>query len=263
MKSRDSGPDIGDRGALLEARGLAKWFGGLAALNQVDVEVYPGELVGIVGPNGSGKTTLFNCLTGMESVSAGRVFFEGIDVTHRKPHQLAHMGLSRTFQSIRVYRKLSVLENMLLSRQWGGERLADWLRSSDRGTAERARDILEFLTLDRQWGEPAGSLSWGQQRLLEIGMVLMSDPELLLLDEATSGVSPGLVEVITERILTLNRLEGKTILLIEHNIDVVEDLCDRVVVLDYGEKLAEGTVDSVFSNPAVIEAYFGRHDAEF
>jgi branched-chain amino acid transport system ATP-binding protein len=156
-----------------------------------------------------------------------------------------------------------VLENMLLSRHWGGEHLVDWLQPSQPGTTERARDLLGFLTLSGQWAEPAGSLSWGQQRLLEIGMMLMPDPELMLLDEATSGVNPGLVEVIKERILTLNGTEGKTILLIEHNIDVVADLCDRVVVLDYGERLAEGTVDAVFQNPAVIEAYLGRHDPDF
>jgi ABC-type branched-subunit amino acid transport system ATPase component len=252
----------GRESALLEGRGLRKWYGGLAALRQVDISVYPGEMVGIVGPNGSGKTTLFDCLTRMEALSAGQVLFKGRDITRAKPHLVAHMGLSRTFQSIRVYRKLTVLENMLLSRHWGGEHLTAWLRSSDRKTTERARDLLGFLTLSGHWTHPAGSLSWGQQRLLEIGMVLMPDPELMLLDEATSGVNPALVEVIKERILTLNRTEGKTILLIEHNIDVVADLCSRVVVLDYGEKLAEGTVNAVFQNPAVIEAYLGRNDPD-
>jgi branched-chain amino acid transport system ATP-binding protein len=262
MMRPDYGPSIAkDRPpALLEGRGLQKWYGGLAALKKVDISVSVGELVGIVGPNGSGKTTLFDCLTRMEPVSAGRVFFKGKDVTRSRPHQLARMGLSRTFQGIRVYRRLTVLENMLLSRQWSGERCTDWFRSTDQETTERAHELLEFLTLRGHWAEPAGSLSWGQQRLLEIGMVLMPDPELMLLDEATSGVSPSLVEVIKERILTLNRREVKTILLIEHNIDVVADLCDRVVVLDYGEKLAEGTADAVFRNPAVIEAYLGRHD---
>lgn len=244
---------------LLEGRGLEKWYGGLGALKQVDIAVFPGEIVGIVGPNGSGKTTLFDCLTRMEALSAGRVFLKGKDITRAKAHQVARMGLSRTFQGIRVYRGLTVLENMLLSRDWSGERWPRWLRPSAAGTAERAHDLLEFLTLDGKQGAPAGSLSWGQQRLLEIGMVLMPDPEIMLLDEATSGVNPALVEVVKDRVLTLKRRAGMTILLIEHNIEVVADLCDRIVVLDYGEALAEGQVDVVFRNPAVIEAYLGKH----
>lgn len=247
---------------VLEGRGVQKRYGGLAALKQVDIAVFPGEIVGILGPNGSGKTTLFDCLTRMEAVDAGRVFFKGRDITRAKPYQVARLGLSRTFQNIRVYRNLTVLANMLLSRDWSGERLPHWLRPSAPSTTERAGDLLEFLTLDGQRTAPAGSLSWGQQRLLEIGMALMPDPDVLLLDEATSGVNPALVEVIKQRIVTLNRSEGKTILLIEHNIDVVADLCGRVVVLDYGETLTEGPVEDVFRNPAVIEAYLGKRRAE-
>ncbi len=247
---------------VLEGRGLQKWYGGLAALKQVDIAVFPAEIVGVLGPNGSGKTTLFDCLTRMEAVDAGRVFFKGRDITRAKPYQVARLGLSRTFQNIRVYRNLTVLENMLLSRDWSGERLPQWLRPSAPSTTKRAGDLLEFLTLDGQRAAPAGSLSWGQQRLLEIGMALMPDPGLLLLDEATSGVNPALVEVIKQRIVALNRSEGTTILLIEHNIDVVADLCGRVVVLDYGETLTEGPVEDVFRNPAVIEAYLGKRRAE-
>ncbi len=245
---------------LLEARRLGKTYGGLAVLKHVDLAVWPGEVVGIVGPNGSGKTTLFDCLTGMESATAGRVCFNGVDITHAKPHVIAQMGLSRTFQSIRVYRKLTVTENMLLSRQWSRQRRVEWFRPSDAGTLGRARDLLEFLTLTNHLEEPAGSLSWGQQRLLEIGMMLMPDPEIMLLDEATSGVNPRLVEVIKERILGLNQMSGTTVVLIEHNVEVVADLCSRVVVLDYGEKLAEGTLDAVLQNPAVINLFLGTHD---
>ena len=243
---------------LLEGRGIGKSFGGLAALTGVDVAVHPGELVGIVGPNGSGKTTLFNCLTRMESLSEGRVFFKGEEITRSKPFQVARMGLARTFQSIRVYRQLTVLENMLLSRHWGGERWWDRLRSSHPRVTERADNLLDFLTLHRQRAEAAGSLSWGQQRLLEIGMALMCDPDLILLDEATSGVNPALVDVISVRIQELNATHGKTVLLIEHSMDLVADLCHRVIVLDHGEKLAEGEVDAVLETPAVIEAYLGR-----
>lgn len=263
MMGRERAPEATAGGPpLLQGRGLHKRYGGLAALKQIDIDVYPGEVVGVVGPNGSGKTTLFDCLTGMEALDSGRVFFKGRDISGTKPHRVARMGLSRTFQGIRVYRKLTVLENMLLSRDWAGERLPNLLRPSAADAKGRAGDLLEFLTLAGHRAEPAGSLSWGQQRLLEIGMVLMPDPDLMLLDEATSGVNPALVEVIKEQILALNRTEGKTILMIEHNIDVVADLCDRVMVLDYGERLAEGTVDAVFQNPAVIEAYLGKHDPD-
>lgn len=249
------------RPPLLEGRGLRKWYGGLAALKDVDIAIHPGEMVGVVGPNGSGKTTLFDCLTLLEPLNAGRVLFKGRDITRTKPHRVARLGLSRTFQAIRVYRNLTVLDNMLLSRDWG-EGPPLWFQPSSPDTARRARQLLEVLTLGRHWADQAGSLSWGQQRLLEIGMVLMPDPELMLLDEATSGVNPALIEVIKERILTLNRVEGKTILLIEHDIGVVADLCNRVLVLDHGEILAEGTVDAVFENPAVIEAYLGRHGSD-
>lgn len=252
-------PGNADGVPLLEARGIAKSFGGLDALRRVDLAVHPGELVGIVGPNGSGKTTLFNCLTRMESLNEGRIFFKGKDITGRRPFQVARMGVARTFQGIRIYRKLSVAENMLLSRQWGGERWFHRLRSSHPRVAERADELLDFLTLYGHRDDPAGTLSWGQQRLLELGMALMSEPDLILLDEATSGVNPALVDAIRDKIVTLNTEHAKTILLIEHNIELVADLCSTVVVLDHGRKLAEGDVDEVLEDPAVIEAYFGRH----
>jgi ABC-type branched-subunit amino acid transport system ATPase component len=244
---------------LLEGRNISKFFGGLAALSQVDFAVYQGEVIGLIGPNGSGKTTLFDCLTRVQDISQGRVFFKGIEITHKKPYQVAHMGLARTFQVVRVYRKLTVLENMLLSRQWRGEGLLKQLRPYQRQTETRARDIIDFLTISHLIQETAGNLSVGQQRLLEIGMALMPDPDLLLLDEATSGVNPTLKETIKERIRDLNREQGKTFLLSEHNMNFIADLCSRVFVLHHGEKLAEGTPEAAINNQAVIEAYFGTH----
>jgi ABC-type branched-subunit amino acid transport system ATPase component len=244
---------------LLEGRGVSKFFGGLAALSEVDFAVYPGEVMGLIGPNGSGKTTLFDCLSRVQGISDGQVLFKGVDVTKKKPYQMAHMGLARTFQVIRVYRKLTVLENMLLSRQWGGQSILQIFRPSQKATEQRARELAQFLLLEHVIDEKAGNLSGGQQRLLEIGMALMPDPDLILLDEATSGVNPTLIETIKDRVHELNVKHKKTFLLIEHNIQFISDLCTRVFVLDYGQKLAEGTPDDIMGNEAVIEAYFGAY----
>jgi ABC-type branched-subunit amino acid transport system ATPase component len=242
---------------LLEGQSVSKYFGGLAALHRVDFALYPGEITGLIGPNGSGKTTLFDCLSRVQDISNGQVFFKGVDITRKKPYQVAHMGLARTFQVIRVYRKLTVLENMLLSRQWRGESLFNQLRPSQPDTEARARQLIEFLLLDHLIDEQAGNLSGGQQRLLELGMALMPDPDLILLDEATSGINPTLIETIKDRIRQLNQEQGKAFLLVEHNIQFISDMCSRVIVLNYGEKLAEGTPDEIVENEAVIEAYFG------
>jgi ABC-type branched-subunit amino acid transport system ATPase component len=242
---------------LLAGEGVTKHFGGLTALYKVDFAIYPGEIVGLIGPNGSGKTTLFDCLTRVQNLDEGKVTFKGEDITKKKPYQVAHMGLARTFQVFRVYRRLSSLENMLLSRQWKGETIFRQLRPSHEVTDRRARKLLRFLTLDKLIHEQAGNLSGGQQRLLEIGMALMPDPDLILLDEAASGVNPVLIETITDRIRKLSEEQGKTFLLIEHNMSFIGDLCSRVFVLNFGQKLAEGSPDEVMANEDVIEAYFG------
>ena len=242
---------------LLEGKNISKFFGGMAALSNVNFNVYPNEVVGLIGPNGSGKTTLFDCLSRVQEINEGQVFFKGEEITKKKPFQVAHMGLARTFQVIRVYRKLTVLENLKLSRQWGDGGLSSRFRPARQATEDRARELAKFLLLERVIDEKAGNLSGGQQRLLEIGMALMPDPELILLDEATSGVNPTLIETIKDRIRELNQNYGKTFLLIEHNIQFIADLCDRVFVLNYGQKLAEGTPQEVMDNDDVVEAYFG------
>lgn len=242
---------------LLEGRGVTKRFGGLEAVKAVDFTVFPNEIVGLIGPNGSGKTTLFDCLSRVQPIDEGEVFFRGEDITNKKPHQVAHLGMARTFQVIRVYRKLTVLENMQVSRQWRGENLFSQLRPSHRAVEQRARDLIEFLKLDHLINEPAGTLSGGQRRLLELGMALMPDPDLILLDEAASGINPTLVETIKDRIRALNEEQGKAFLVVEHDMHFISDLCSRVYVLNYGEKLAEGTPAEVMENEAVIEAYFG------
>lgn len=257
MNSMDSKAMSGNHKPLLQGRGVTKHFGGLTALNDVDFAIYAGEIVGLIGPNGSGKTTLFDCLSRVQNIDGGEVYFKGQEISKKKPYQVAHMGLARTFQVFRIYRKLTALENMMLSRQWRGETLLRQMRPSHPDTEKRARKLLEFLTLTHLTDEQAGNLSGGQQRLLEIGMALMPDPDIILLDEAASGVNPVLVNTIKDRIRQLSEEQGKTFLLIEHNMEFIGDLCSRVYVLNFGEKLAEGTPEEVMANEHVIEAYFG------
>ena len=242
--------------ALLEARGVVKRFGGLTAVDRVDISVGAGEMVGLIGPNGSGKTTLFDCLSRVSSLDSGSVTFDGVDISRHRPHQVARLGLARTFQLIRVYRELTVSENMELSIQWARVGTARLFGRTDPATRRRAESLLEFLRLSRLRNERAGALSGGQRRLLEIGMAMMSEPRLVLLDEATSGVNPALVAEIAGRLREVNA-NGVAILLVEHNVRFVAELCHRVVVLDRGAKLAEGTPRQVMEDPAVIEAYFG------
>jgi len=242
---------------VLEATGVVRRFGGLTAVDQVDIHVEPGEMVGLIGPNGSGKTTLFNCLSRIQDLNEGRVVLNGRDVTDHKPHQVAHLGLARTFQLLRVYRDLTVRENMELSVQWGDIGFLQSFRRPGRETTERADRLIDFLLLSRLRHQRAGNLSGGQRRLLELGMALMSDPSVVLLDEAMSGVNPTLVEEIKVRIRELNRERKVSFLLVEHDIRFIQDVCSRVVVLNYGQKLAEGTPEDIMEDEDVIEAYFG------
>ena len=243
--------------ALLEARGVVKRFGGLTAVDHMDIGVGAGEIVGLIGPNGSGKTTLFDCLSRVTELDAGWISFKGQKITRCRPHQVARLGLARTFQLIRVYRDLTVSENLELSIRWGELGTRGLFTRTDTDTHRKVDYWLDFLTLGRLRHERAGALSGGQLRLLEIGMALMSDPELVLLDEATSGVNPTLVTEIGDLLRRANQEAGVALLLIEHNVRFVAELCDRVVVLDRGAKLAEDTPERIMENPAVIEAYFG------
>lgn len=247
---------------VLEASGIVRRFGGLTAVGGVDIHVDAGEMVGLIGPNGSGKTTLFDCLSRVQTIDEGNIVLNGTDISKMQPHQVAHIGLSRTFQVLRVYRELTVLENMELSVQWGDISLLSSFRKPAKASTEKADRLIDFLLLSRLRDQQASSLSGGQRRLLELGMALMSDPNIVLLDEAMSGVNPSLVEQIKDRIRILNQEQGVSFLLVEHDIRFVKDLCDRVVVLNYGEKLAEGAPNEIMENEAVIEAYFGDDGTE-
>jgi ABC-type branched-subunit amino acid transport system ATPase component len=250
--------------ALLEIRGLVKRFLGVTAVDQVDLAVEPGELVSLIGPNGSGKTTLFNCVTGYLAADGGRVLFRGRDLTNVAPHRVARLGVARTFQQVSVFPRLSALENLLVFLQQHQEEhlLARLLRTRrlqrlEAEAVERARRLLDLVGLTDKADAGAGSLSYGQRKLLAFAAALMPDPDLLLLDEPAAAVNPTMINQMKDHILALHR-QGKTVLLVEHNMEVVMDISQRVVVLDHGQKIAEGSPEAIRRDSRVIEAYFGR-----
>ena len=250
--------------ALLEIRGLVKRFLGVTAVDHVDLTVEPGELVSLIGPNGSGKTTLFNCVTGYLAADGGRVLFRGRDLTNAAPHRVARLGVGRTFQQVSVFPRLSALENLLVFLQQHQEEhlLARLLRTPrlrrlEAEAVERARRLLDLVGLSDKADAGAGSLSYGQRKLLAFAAALMPDPDLLLLDEPAAAVNPTMINQMKNHILALHR-QGKTVLLVEHNMEVVMDISQRVVVLDHGQKIAEGSPEAIRRDSRVIEAYFGR-----
>jgi ABC-type branched-subunit amino acid transport system ATPase component len=249
--------------SLLETKGLTKKFFGLKALDKVDTQVYRGEIVGLIGPNGSGKTTLFNCITGVMSPTSGKIIFKGEDITGLPPHKIALKGITRTFQIIRLFRRLTAIENLLIAVQMhqGESILGSIFRTPavkimESEAEEKAMEILELFDLEGLKNEYANNLSYGQQKLLEIGMTLMPNTDLVLLDEPTAAVNPTLINSIKDRIRQLNK-KGQTFFIIEHNMDVVMDLCKRIIVLNHGEKIAEGSPEEIKNNEKVLEAYFG------
>ena len=231
---------------LIEVRGLVKRFLGVTAVDGVDLAVDRGELVSLIGPNGSGKTTLFNCVTGVGQCDEGEIWFKGQRVESLKPHQIFHLGLGRTFQVIRVFPELTALENLLVVTTTGYDE-----------AQRRAHELLALVKLERLAGEFAGNLSYGQQKLVEFIRVLMTDPDLILLDEPAAGVNRTLLNELLDAVRRL-RDQGKTVLLVEHDMKVVMGLCETVFVLDHGEKLAEGAPGVIQADERVIEAYFGR-----
>jgi branched-chain amino acid transport system ATP-binding protein len=244
--------------ALLEVKGLSKNFGAIAAVRGVDFEVAPGEIFGVIGPNGSGKTTLFNCILGQLRPSAGTVLFEGKPITGASPLALARRGLGRTFQSLQVFGGLSVRDNLIAAAQEFAGSLAGRLFSApDAGCGARADAMLELVNLTALAGRPAGALSYGQQKLLDIGMAFMAEPRLVFLDEPCAGVNPALVDVLASLLARLNRERGASFVVIEHNMEFVMGLCRRVMVMAEGALLALGEPDTVRADPAVMEAYLG------
>ena len=249
---------------LLIARNLSKSFGGIKAVENATISVNRGSITGLIGPNGAGKTTLFNLLSNFISPDRGQVIFDEREIDRLAPHQIAQRGFIRTFQVARVLSRLSVLENMLLAapKQTGENFFKVWLqqpklRKEEKYNKEKAMDILDSVGLSAKAYDYAGALSGGQRKLLEMARTLMVEPKLILLDEPAAGVNPTLIEQICQHIITWNR-QGISFLIIEHNMDVIMSLCDRVWVLAEGTNLAEGTPAEIQSDRAVLQAYLGE-----
>ncbi|MGH2859569.1 MAG: ATP-binding cassette domain-containing protein [Solirubrobacteraceae bacterium] len=244
----------------IEVRGVSKSYGGVHALSLCDLDVREGEINGLIGPNGSGKTTLFNVITGYERIQQGQVSFRGAEITNAPPDRVFKLGIGRTFQLTRLFTRLTVLENMLVATQ----RSEGWMRGVMRlagslSERRRAMELLDFVGITRLAHEPAGNLSYGQRKLLELASLLVADPAILLLDEPAGGVNPTLITHLADRIRDLNRT-GKTILVVEHNMEFVMGLCSRITVLSQGTALVSGTPAEVRTNPAVLDAYLGGED---
>jgi ABC-type branched-subunit amino acid transport system ATPase component len=241
----------------LEVRHLSKRFGGVVANRDVSISVPSGGIVGLIGPNGSGKTTLFNCIVGQHAVDAGSITFAGREVTRLRPLQIARLGLIRTFQQTRVYRNMTALQNLQASAP-GIDRSPRTLFARVQAPVnEQADSLLEFVGLYGKRFLPAGDLSFGQQKLLELAMALMNRPSMLLLDEPTAGVNPTLINGVVERLERVNADFGIALLIIEHNMRVIMTLARHIYCLAYGELLASGPPQEVQNNPRVIDAYLG------
>jgi branched-chain amino acid transport system ATP-binding protein len=254
--------------ALFEIRGLTRDFGGVRAIDGLDLNVDDGEIVSVIGPNGAGKTTLFNLVTGMIPAGQGDIRFEGRSIVGLRPSQILELGIARTFQNVRLFPEMSVRENVMVARHCRTRSgmlkaifRAPSFRREEYETRQRAEQALAFFgsrLIGWRFDTPARSLSYANRRRLELARAMASDPKLLLLDEPTAGMNPRETQELTELIQRLRDETGVTIVLIEHDMRVVKGVSERVVVLDYGQKIAEGPYAAVASNDRVIEAYLGR-----
>jgi branched-chain amino acid transport system ATP-binding protein len=255
----------GTRGPIISVRHVSKSFGGIAAVQDCTLDVPRGSITGLIGPNGAGKTTLFNIIAGFIQPDEGEVLLDGHKVTGLPPHRLFHRGLVRTFQIPQVFERMSVLDNLMLipPGQSGENLFTTWLSpgrmlAEERDICRRAEEVLETLEIAHLRDEYAGNLSGGQKKLLELGRTMMVEPRAVLLDEPGAGVNPTLLGKLSANIVRLNREHGYTFCIIEHDMDLIAQLCDPIIVLAEGRVLAEGTMQDIRSNPAVLEAYLSR-----
>lgn len=249
---------------IIEFKGLTKYFGGLAALEEVSFRIKENTIFSIIGPNGAGKTTLFNCLTGLTKPSRGEILFRGKNIVGLPPHKITELGISRTFQNIRLFKDMTVLENVLVAQHNSYKqnilsillKRKEFLKQEE-SLRQKAYEYLEFVNLHEEVQRLAGELPYGSQRRLEIARALATEAEVILLDEPTAGMNPQETSEMMEIIKRLKEI-GKTVVLIEHDMKVVMGVSEWIVVLDHGVKIAEGTPEMVKNDPLVIEAYLGK-----
>ena len=245
--------------ALIEIKNVSKSFGGVVANHDVSLSVAEGRITGLIGPNGSGKTTLFNSIVGYHPIDAGSIKFEGLEISNLNVQKIARLGMLRTFQQTRIYGKMNCVDNMRISIAHRNAGWRDMFAEYSPAIVERAEHLLEFVGLYAKRNLVAGTLSFGQQKLLEFAMALMNEPKVLLLDEPTAGINPTLINGLIDRLQRANRDFGITMFIVEHNMRVIMNMAEHIYCLAHGELLAEGPPEKIQNDKRVVDAYLGAH----